>query len=83
VLARPSPTLSQRERACETKEQLGGFFVFEARDMDHAIELTSRHPGVRFGPFEIRPADEQINALVTERHQRLQAEIKRQSRAKA
>jgi hypothetical protein len=55
----------------ETKEQLGGFFVFEARDMNHAVELMSKHPGVRFGPFEIRPADEQMNAIVTERHQRL------------
>ncbi len=61
----------------ETKEQLGGFFVFEARDMNHAIELLSKHPGVRFGPFEIRPADEQINALVAERHQRLDDKTKR------
>src|SRR5262249_55932308 len=50
----------------ETKEVLGGFFVFEAKDMSHAIELLSNHPGVRCGPFEIRPADEQINALVAE-----------------
>jgi hypothetical protein len=56
----------------ETKEQLGGFFVFEARDMDHAVELMSQHPGVRVGPFEIRPADEQINALVAERHERFE-----------
>jgi hypothetical protein len=66
----------------ETKEQLGGFFVFEARDMNHAIELLSKHPGVRLGPFEIRPADEEINALVAERHQRLQEKTKRRSRAK-
>ncbi len=42
----------------ETKEQLGGFGVLEARDMNEAIELMLKHPGVRFGPFEIRPADE-------------------------
>jgi len=53
----------------ETKEQLGGFFVFGARNMDHAVELLSKHPGLRFGPMEIRPADEQINALVAERMQ--------------
>ncbi len=41
----------------ETKEQLGGFGVLEARNMDHAVELMSRHPGLRFGPFEIRPAE--------------------------
>jgi len=46
----------------ETKEQLGGFGVLEARDMNHAVELMSKHPGVRFGPFEIRPADEVTNA---------------------
>ena len=40
----------------ETKEQLGGILMLEARDMDHAIELMSKHPGVRGGPFEIRPA---------------------------
>jgi hypothetical protein len=43
----------------ETKEQLGGLFVLEARDMNHAIELMSKHPGVRLGgPFEIRPVEE-------------------------
>lgn len=43
----------------ETKEQLGGLGVLEARDMDHALELMSKHPGVRIGPFEIRPIDEE------------------------
>jgi hypothetical protein len=49
----------------ETKEQLGGFLVLEARDLNHAIQLMSKHPGVRFGPFEIRPVDEEIDALAT------------------
>lgn len=40
----------------ETKEQLGGILILEARDMDHAVELMTRHPGVQMGPFEIRPA---------------------------
>jgi hypothetical protein len=51
----------------ETKEQLGGFLVLEARDLNHAIQLMSKHPGVRSGAFEIRPTDEEINALVTAR----------------
>ncbi|MEO0533880.1 MAG: hypothetical protein AAF215_08420 [Cyanobacteria bacterium P01_A01_bin.123] len=38
--------------------------LLEARDLNHAIHLMSQHPGVRIGPFEIRPADEEINALV-------------------
>lgn len=42
----------------ETKEQLGGFGVLEARDMEQAVELMSKHPGVGLGPFEIRPVDE-------------------------
>ena len=40
----------------ETKEQLGGIMILEARDLNHAIELISKHPGVTFGPWEIRPA---------------------------
>src|SRR5262245_5198627 len=42
----------------ETKETLGGILLLEARDLNHAIALMSKHPGVRIGPFEIRPADE-------------------------
>jgi hypothetical protein len=45
----------------ETKEQLGGFGVLEARDMEHAVELMSKHPGARLGgPFEIRPINEEM-----------------------
>ena len=40
----------------ETKEQLGGILILEARDLNHAIQLMSKHPGVKTGPFEIRPA---------------------------
>jgi hypothetical protein len=40
----------------ETKEQLGGIMILEARDLNHAIELISKHPGAKFGPWEIRPA---------------------------
>ena len=40
----------------ETKEQLGGILVLEARDMNHAIQLMSQHPAVKYGTiFEIRP----------------------------
>jgi hypothetical protein len=40
----------------ETKEQIGGILILEANDLNHAIQLMSKHPGVRAGPFEIRPA---------------------------
>lgn len=57
----------------ETKELLGGVMVLEARDMNHALELMSKHPGVRLGgPFEIRPADEQFDALFEARSQRVE-----------
>ena len=58
----------------ETKEQIGGILMLEARDLNHAIQLMSHHPGVRSGPFEIRPADEEVNAQVNER-QTLQANL--------
>jgi len=52
----------------ETKEQLGGILLLEARDLNHAIELMSKHPGVRLGgPFEIRAADASIGEMIEER----------------
>jgi hypothetical protein len=40
----------------ETKEQLGGILVLEARDMNQAIQLMAQHPGLKYGSsFEIRP----------------------------
>lgn len=41
----------------ETKEQLGGIMILEARDLNHAIQLMSKHPSIRMGGcFEVRPA---------------------------
>ncbi|MGZ8868371.1 MAG: YciI family protein [Thermoanaerobaculia bacterium] len=57
----------------ETKEYLGGILILEARDLNHAIALMSKHPGVRFGPFEIRPADVSIHALIEQRNQAIRA----------
>ena len=51
----------------ETKEQLGGILILEAKDLNHAIALMSKHPGVRFGPFEIRPSNEAIHELIAAR----------------
>jgi hypothetical protein len=53
----------------ETKEQLGGILILEARDLNHAIQLMSKHPGVQAGPFEIRPAED-LSALVAESERR-------------
>jgi hypothetical protein len=39
----------------ETKEQLGGYYVVEAKDLDEAIEIAARIPDVRRGSIEVRP----------------------------
>ncbi|HZN23377.1 MAG TPA: YciI family protein [Burkholderiales bacterium] len=57
----------------ETKEQIGGILILEANDMDHAIELMSKHPGVRVGPFEIRPAAD-LGRMIDESERRRAAE---------
>jgi hypothetical protein len=56
----------------ETKEQLGGILVLEARDLNHAIQLMSKHPGVKGGPFEIRPAAD-LTEMVAESERRRSA----------
>ncbi len=53
----------------ETKEQLGGILILEARDLNHAIRLISEHPGVKMGPFEIRPAAD-LSAMVADSEHR-------------
>ena len=42
----------------ETKEQLGGYFLLEARDLNEAIQLAARIPGARYGCIEVRPVME-------------------------
>ena len=42
----------------ETREQLGGYFMIEARNLDEAIEIAGQIPGARKGTVEIRPVVE-------------------------
>lgn len=56
----------------ETKEQLGGILILEARDLNHAIRLMSEHPGVKAGPFEIRPAED-LSAMIAASEKRRSA----------
>lgn len=42
----------------ETKEQLGGFFLINARDLNEAIQVASRIPSARLGSIEVRPIRE-------------------------
>ena len=54
----------------ETKEQLGGILVLEARDMNHAIQLMSQHPSLKFGSsFDIRPTGD-LNEMIQKSEQR-------------
>jgi hypothetical protein len=39
----------------ETKEQLGGFYLIDANDLDEAIAVAARIPGARVGSIEVRP----------------------------
>ena len=39
----------------ETKEQLGGFYLVEAKDLNDAIQVASRIPGAKYGAIEVRP----------------------------
>jgi hypothetical protein len=44
----------------ETKEQLGGFFLIEAADMNEAIRLAARWPSARLGSIEVRPVEPEL-----------------------
>lgn len=39
----------------ETKEQLGGFYLIEAKDLDEAIHIGGKIPAARYGTIEVRP----------------------------
>ena len=39
----------------ETKEQLGGYYLVEAKDLDEAISIAARIPGAKYGSIEVRP----------------------------
>jgi hypothetical protein len=39
----------------ETKEQVGGFYLADCKDIDEAIEVASKIPGARWGSVEVRP----------------------------
>jgi hypothetical protein len=47
----------------ETKEQLGGYYLIEARDLNEAIQIASKIPGARIGCVEVRPVAEDSRTL--------------------
>jgi len=57
----------------ETKEQLGGILVLEARDMNHAVQLIGQHPAVAYGNiWEIRPAGDMNEVMKASEQRRRQ-----------
>ncbi len=48
----------------ETKEQLGGFVLINARDLNEAIQVASKIPPARFGSIEVRPISESNHTLL-------------------
>ena len=62
----------------ETKEQLGGIQILEARDLNHAIQLVSQQPGFKYGlgPIEIRPIVD-LTEIIKESEQRRRKETSR------
>ncbi len=54
----------------ETKEQLGGILVLEARDMNQALQLMAQHPALKYGTiFEIRPVGD-MSKIIDESERR-------------
>lgn len=49
----------------ETKEQLGGYYLIEARDLNEAIQVAARIPGAQIGCVELRPVAEDARTLET------------------
>jgi hypothetical protein len=58
----------------ETKEVLGGFMILEARDLDQAVQLISNHPGMKMGPWEIRPVED-MSQVILESERRRQRKV--------
>ena len=59
----------------ETKEKIGGLYVLEARDLNHAIQLMSKHPVVRAGGVEIRAVADMTAILEASRERRAASNV--------
>ena len=60
----------------ETKEQLAGLLILEARDLNHAIQLISQHPGMKLGTNEIRPVAD-LSEIIKESERRRRKDTSR------
>jgi hypothetical protein len=55
VRVRNDEVLTSDGPFAETKEQMAGFYLVEAKDLDEAIEIAAKIPGAAFGSIEVRP----------------------------
>jgi hypothetical protein len=55
VRVRDGKTLSTDGPFAETKEQLGGYYLIEAKDLDEATKIAARVPSAKVGSIEVRP----------------------------
>ena len=55
VLVRDDKVLISDGPFAETKEQIGGFYLVDCKDLDEAIDVASKIPGARDGTIEVRP----------------------------
>ena len=55
VRIRDGKTLTTDGPFAETREQLGGYYLVEAKDLDTALAIAAKIPGARFGSIEVRP----------------------------
>ena len=55
VRVRDGKTLTTDGPFAETREQFGGYYLIEAKDLDAALAIAARIPGARMGSIEVRP----------------------------
>ena len=55
VTVRDGKVLTSDGPFAETKEQIGGYFLVDCRDLDEAVEVAAKIPGARHGSIEVRP----------------------------
>ena len=55
VRVRDGETVTSDGPFAETKEQVGGYFMIDCKDLDEAIEVAAKIPGARSGSIEVRP----------------------------
>lgn len=55
IRVREGKTLTSDGPFAETREQLGGYYLIEAKDIDEAIKIAARIPDARLGCVEVRP----------------------------